>query len=123
MNKPPTPLSRLSRIWRSAPFWVAVVMFAIGIIFHYPDQTHLPFVFWLGLSRHAMDRILFLVPITYVSVTFGLKAGLASMATALVIMLPRVFLLSPHPRDALLETCAVIVVGGLVNFWLARLRR
>jgi two-component system sensor histidine kinase DegS len=37
-------------------------------------------------------------------------------------MLPRVFLLSPHPADALLETIAVTLVGGL-TIWLAWIKR
>ena len=124
MNNVPTPISRVLRILRNGYFWVAVAMFAVGAIFHYPDQMLVsPILSWLGLTRHAMDRILFLVPITYVGVIFGLKAGLASVATALVIMLPRVFLISLHPRDALLETCAVIIVAGLLNVWLERGRR
>ena len=109
---------------RSPHLWGVVALFVIGIIFHYPEQIlWSPFSSSLGLTRHAMDRILFLLPISYTGVVFGLKIGLASVAVALCIMLPRVFLISLHPLDALLETGAIIVVGVLVNVWLHYNRR
>ena len=99
-------------------------MFIIAIIFHYPQYLLLPPVFsLLGLTRHAMERILFLLPMTYTGFIFGIKAGLASTVMALIIMLPRIFLISPSPRDALLETCGVIVIGGLINLWFEGYRR
>jgi len=94
-------------------------MFAIGIIFHYPDQIlRSPIFSWL--TRHAMDRILFLMPITYAGTIFGLKTGFVSVAVSLAIMLPRVFLVSLNMLDALIETGAVIIIGILINILLER---
>jgi len=115
------------RIIYSGHFWLVVAMFAIGIVLHYPQQilaTSSPSLFsFLGLTRHALERVLFLLPVTYAGFYFGLKAGLASLAVALAIMLPRVFLISLYPPDALLETGSIILIGGLVNLWFEGYRR
>ncbi|MFB0559292.1 MAG: GAF domain-containing protein [Dehalococcoidales bacterium] len=120
-------LSRVLRIVTNPHFWVVVALFAIGIILHYPQQilsTSSPSLFlFLGLSRHAIERIFFLLPLTYVGFFFGLKAGLASLAVALGIMLPRVFLISLYSPDALLETSGIIIIGGLVNLGFEGYRR
>jgi len=96
-------------------------MFAIGIILHYPQQIlsiESPSLFSsLGLTRYAVERIFLLVPIGYAGFFLGIKAGLASSAIALAIMLPRIFLISLYPEDALFETGGVILIGGLVNLW------
>jgi len=113
------PKKGISLVIRSPHFWVLVAMFAIGIIFHYPDQIFRAPIF-SGLTRHAMDRILFLVPIIYAGAVFGLKTGLASIAVALAIMLPRVFVVSSYPLDALVETAVTVVIGLLVNIVLER---
>ena len=99
-------------------------MFAIGTIFHYPEDIVLPSIFHLtGLTRHAMERVLFLLPITYCGFIVGLKSGLAAIVVSLAIMLPRVILVSPSPTDAILETLAVVIIGVLVNMWFEGYRR
>ncbi|MBA7485092.1 hypothetical protein ES707_20627 [subsurface metagenome] len=127
MRMAPHMLSRVLRIISSPHFWVVVALFAIGIVLHYPQQilsTSSPSLFsFLGLTRHTVERIFFLLPVSYAGLIFGIKAGLASLVVALIIMLPRVFLISPSFPDALLETGFVIIVGGLVNLWFEGYRR
>ena len=41
------------------------------------------------------------------------------LAIAVLIMLPRIFLFSPHPTDAILEAAAVAAIGYLV-MWMYR---
>jgi len=114
-------LSGHLKIISSLHFWAVVIIFVIVTVLHYPQQllsTSSPSLFsFLGLSRHAMERILLLVPVSYAAFVFGTKAGLISLAVAAVIMLPRVFLFSEYLPDALLETIAVILIGGLINMW------
>jgi len=102
-------------------------MFAVGVILHYPQQilnTDSPSLFsFLGLTRHAMERIFLLLPITYAGFFLGMKGGLTSLAIALAVMLPRVFLISLYRADALFETGIIIVIGGLVNLWFERYRK
>ncbi len=124
MKEPPVRENRILGVVRSPHFWIVVAMFVIGTILHYPEQIILPSLLsGLGLSRHAMERVLFLLPMAYTGFMFGIKAGLVSVGVALVIMLPRVFLLSLSPHDALLETSIVVIVGFLVNLWFEGYRR
>lgn len=115
----PHILSRASKVISNPRFWLVVLMFAIGVALHYPQQilaTDSPSLFsFLGLTRHAVERILFLLPLTYVGFVFGVKAGLASLAVAFLIMLPRAIFVSLSLPDALLEIGGVILIGGLVN--------
>jgi two-component system sensor histidine kinase DegS len=124
----PSPISRrVLKVISSYHFWLVVAMFALGVVLHYPQQIlgtdSASLLASLGLTRHAVERVFLLLPITYVALIFGIKAGLASLAVALVIMLPRALWVSSYPADALFETGGVIVIGGLVNFWLERHRR
>lgn len=113
--------SRMPRIMRNPHFWIVLALFAAGAIFHHAEQigflTYEESSTHFGLTRHAVDRVLFLIPITYAGFIFGITGGLISLAVALTIMLPRVIFVSPSWGDALLETLGVILVGGLVNMW------
>ena len=119
--------NRISRVISSYHFWLAVVMFALGVVLHYPQQilgTDSPSLLaFLGLTRHAVERVFLLLPVAYVSFIFGFKAGLASLAVALAIMLPRSILISTSPPDALFETGVIIIIGGIVNLWFYLHRR
>ena len=120
-------ISRHLKILSNPHFWAVVIIFAIVIVLHYPQQilsTSSPSLFsFLGLSRHALERILLLVPVSYAAFVFGTTAGFVSLAVASVIMLPRVFLISEYFPDALLETIAVILIGVLINLWFDRSRK
>ena len=75
--------------------------------------------FHFGLSRHALDRILFLLPIIYSGFVFGLVWGGATCLAALLVMLPRAILISPVPLDAFLEIGGVVTIGALACLWLS----
>ncbi len=115
----PAILNPAPKVIRNPRFWIIVALFVGGIILHYPQQ--LPFggvetpSSFLGLTRHAIERVYLLAPIIYAGFTFGKKGGIASSAVALGIMLPRAILISPSPVDALLETGGVISIGAAVN--------
>jgi len=102
-------------------------MFAVGIIFHYPQQLlgieSTSLLAFMGLTRYAVERILFLVPVTCAGMFLGRRAGLASLALTMVIILPRIFLLSEYGAEAFLEAGAVLVLGVLVNLWFEVKRR
>jgi len=117
MNSP-----KAAMIWHSYHFWLLLVVFAACTIFHYVEQIGLPQTlpasFHFGLIRHAVDRVLFLFPILYSSLTFGLVAGLGTAVAAVLAMLPRLLLISPSPIDSVLEMAAVIAFGVLACLWL-----
>lgn len=116
-------MNRCIRALGNRHFWTILAAFLICTALHYPQQL----LFWydagtassfLGLSRHAVERILFLFPVVYAGTVFGLRGGIACLAFAFVVMLPRLILMTGYPVDAWFETFAVIVAGGLANWWL-----
>lgn len=113
---------RIRKLAVNPHFWGILFMFAVCIILHYPQQildTSSPTLFsFMGLTRHAIERILLLVPVCYAGLIFGLEWGLVSLTAAAIIMIPRVYLVSEYFADAFLETFLVIVVGFLINLWI-----
>jgi len=109
------------RIIRNRHFWLILVLFVFCSVLHYAELMGIPGTtepsFRFGLTRHALDRILFLVPIIYSAYIFRLAGGLGTSFAALLVMLPRATLLSPVPADAILETASVILVGVLASLW------
>jgi len=108
-------MSRLREAMRGRSFWILATMLAgLGLV-HYltPQVRALPLTPY-GLDRHAVERIIFLLPVAAGSFAFGQSGGLVVLALAVLIMLPRVFLISPYPADALVEVLGVGVVGYLV---------
>jgi PAS domain S-box-containing protein len=112
---------------RRLHFWIIALLFLLCILLHYPEQ--LLFLrqseggSLLGLQRHALERILFLAPVVYAAHVFGFTGGWVSLGFALSAMLPRVILISSQPRDAAFETILTVLIGGLINAWLASRRR
>ncbi len=123
----PHILSRLPKIISNRHFWIVLALFAVGIVIHYPQQvlsTNSDSLFlFLGLTRHTMERVLSLTPTIYAGLFFGLKAGLASLAGSLLIILPRAIFISSNPLDALFESVGVILIGGLAILWLEQHRK
>jgi signal transduction histidine kinase len=115
------------KIVKSPHFWIVVFLFIVGIILHYPQQilaTSSTSLFsFLGLSRHAVERIFLLLPIGYASFFINNKAGWVSLVISAAIMFPRVFFISEYFPDALFETIEVIVIGGLIILWFVYYRR
>ncbi len=68
----------------------------------------------MTLDRHAVERILFLLPVTVAAFAFGRIGGMTTLVAAVLIMVPRAIWLSHHPVDALMETIAASAVGLLV---------
>jgi len=124
---PPRISGQMSKVISNYKFWLVVAMFALGVVLHYPQQilnTDSPSLLaFLGLTRHAVERVFLLLPIAYAGLIFGLKAGLVSLAVAFVIMLPRAIFLSTSPPDALFESVGIIIIGGIVNLWFHLHRR
>jgi two-component system sensor histidine kinase DegS len=120
-------LKRASFSVLSPHFWIIVAMFLIGIVFYYPQQIlhteNQSLLSFLGLTHHTVERTLFLVPIIYAGMFFGSRGGIAALAISLVIILPRVFLISVDQTEALLQSGAVAILGVLVNLWFEVKRR
>jgi len=119
--------SRCPRIPGSLHFWIIVALFAFCCVLHYPGLLPLAaeksLTARLGFERHALERILFLGPVTYAAFIFGLRPGAACLLLAVLAMLPRALLLSPAPTDALVETALIMGLGGFTIGWLETRRR
>lgn len=117
---------KLITVLRNRHFWIICGIIAICFILQYPwiitgSQTSL-FSF-LGLTRHAVERILFLLPISYSAFIFGTMAGILCLVTSALIMLPRVLFISQYFSDALMETIGVLFVGALIILWFDSYRK
>lgn len=121
MGKKDKPfLGRLGELLRRPGFWTIILLFVIFTIPHYSEAYGYPaglgtLMSAIGLTRHAMERILFLVPIVWSGFLFGTKGTIISSLAALACMLPRAILISEYQADALFETAAVTIVGGFVS--------
>ena len=71
----------------------------------------------MGLTHHAVERILFLIPVTYAATVFGIKAGMTSLVIAILIMLPRILMIPDFRAEAIMEIGIVFILGILVNLW------
>ena len=108
------------RLIRNGIFWLIIIFFTLCCVLHYAELIGIPDTLFpslhFGLTRHSLDRILFLLPVIYSSSTFGRKGALITSLAALAAMLPRAILISPAPGDALLETGGILVIG-IVASW------
>jgi two-component system sensor histidine kinase DegS len=90
-------------------------MLAVSAFLHYfTPQIRFPPLSSFPLTRHAVERIIFILPIAGAAFAFGQAGGLITLVIAVLIMLPRVFFISAYPMDSLVETIGVAVVSYLV---------
>lgn len=103
---------------RNPQFWSTVIIFVLITLHHYDNLTSFSIFsapdIPLGLTRHTIDRILYLVPISLSSFTFGSRGGKLSVIIAFLAMLPRALFISPGPATSILETAVITLIGGLV---------
>jgi len=103
------------QLTKSQYFWVVVVMLLICGFFHYyAAQADLLHQAAFPMTRQAVVRIIFLLPVAAAAFGFGLRDGLITLAVATLIMLPRAIFISDQPFDALFETLAVAIVGCIL---------
>ncbi len=98
--------------------WLTICMVALGGVLHYtsplaPYAGDLPF----QITRHHMNRVLFMVPVVYAGFIFGPRGGFFTLIVVTVLMLPRAILLSPSPADSVLEVAAIVLVSSLIILW------
>jgi two-component system sensor histidine kinase DegS len=109
-------------IWLLIVLFLGVTFFQVGAYLKYP--SFLANVTGnVGLTRYTIERILYLLPITWAAISFGWRGGAITSVAAVACMLPRALLDSPVREDALVETGAIFMVGHLVSYSLESLRR
>jgi len=111
----------LKRIILRPGFWLVVALLVLITIPHYQEFVTLPS--FIGLNRHTLERIAYLVPIILSGFVFGWRGAVATSVVALACMLPQAIFVSQSPKNALFETGAVFIVGNMVALGLGSLRR
>jgi signal transduction histidine kinase len=114
-----SPKHRWKAVAASPLFWIsAAALIAITALHYLSPQTRTLFPRLNAfLNRHAVERILFILPVAAASLAFRSRGGLVALALVVAMMIPRALWLSPQPADALIETAAVAIVGCFV-IWL-----
>ncbi len=107
---------------RNPHFWAVIIIFIIVSLLQYVELigwpgTVSPSFHW-GLIRHSFDRLLLIIPILYANWIFGIRAGIAVTAAALLVSLPRIIFISPAKLDSILELLIIVIVSLLVCFLL-----
>ncbi len=102
---------------RNPHLWLLLGMLALGGVLHYaefltPSLTNEG----VPLPSHSMLRVLFLLPVIYGAFIFGPRGGSASLAVAVLLMVPEA-LRSPRPANDLVEVGSVALVGLLTMAW------
>lgn len=119
--------NRITKVLYNPHFWILFGILIVFSVLHYSKillfSINIDIDSIFGLQRHAIVRKLLLIPIFYAAFIFGLKGGIICLAVSLIIMLPRVLIISSYPNDAIFETCITIIIGILINWWLESRRK
>lgn len=114
-------LRRISYTIFNPQFWSIVIIFVLITLHHYDDQTMFQlfarFDPPLRLTRHTIDRILYLFPIVLSSMAFGFRGGAITLALAFAAMMPRALFISSFGPNAVLETLFITAIGSLAPLW------
>jgi PAS domain S-box-containing protein len=122
------PVSQVMKVISKPGFWFIAIIMVLITIPYYAESLQLPsflrqLIENFGLARHAFERVLYLAPIVWAGFLFGWKGAFVTSLVALGCMLPRAIFITNYPKDALLETGAVFVVGNVLAISFASLRR
>ena len=123
MSSTLTPLQeRWKRIVSNPSFWILVVVLTGTTFLHY-CTPQIRLLASHPITRHAAERIMFIVAVISATFTFGYVGGLITLALVVLLMLPRVFLISLHPVDAFVEVIATALIGYLAVWMLGSKQR
>jgi signal transduction histidine kinase len=109
------------RVPREAHVWIILAIMTCGTLLYYADS--IPWIdtvestLRLDFTRRSIHRILSILPVAYAAAVFGLQGGLLASLVIGAALLPRVFLVSSEPHDALVEVIAFVFIGAIVS-WL-----
>lgn len=108
-------MDAVQKLLKNRHFWIVAVMLIICSFFHYfAPQMPLLSTAEFPMTRQAVVRIIFLLPVAAAAFAFGRSGGFITLALATLIMLPRAFFISDQPLDALFEIVGVAVVGCIL---------
>jgi signal transduction histidine kinase len=117
-----TPKGTTRKPVHSRAVWIyALALVAIALLYYCPPRLFSTPL--LPLTRRAAVRVLFVLPIAGATFVYGQLGGWVTLAVAVLIMLPRAWLSSAYPVDALLEVLATAGIGSLVVWMIEWHRR
>jgi PAS domain S-box-containing protein len=109
------------KIWTRYQFWIILILFAAVTLFLYRDviwtSGFRTDVFLFNLSRHTIERNLFLIIALYTGFVLGIFPTLIVIVASLMVMLPQAILYSSNRSDAILEVFLVTVAGVAFLNW------
>jgi two-component system, NarL family, sensor histidine kinase DegS len=109
------------KIWTRYHFWIIITLFAAVTLFLYRDviwsSGFKSDVFLFNLSRHTIERNLFLLIVLYTGFVFGILPTLIVIGASLAAMLPQALLYSGNVSDAVLEVALVTIAGFAFVNW------
>jgi signal transduction histidine kinase len=124
------PENESSKRLRSPHPWIIVSCFIVLTFLYYVDQTSLVdreyFDSSLLTGVHDLHRTLFLIPIIYAGLIYGIKGSLITSLSFLCVVLPRAASLSPFPNPlsrALISVASSTMIGVLVALWVNRFQK
>jgi PAS domain S-box-containing protein len=96
------------------------ILFVLLSLSHYheyltdiPVLSNLDISSVLILSRHGIERFLYVLLIFYAGWIIGLRGGIILLVLSAAAMFPRALIISTNPRDALIETIFALVISGM----------
>lgn len=119
-------MKRLTAEIRKPFFWAILILFVAGVFLHYSQYLPLPvsgLSSFLGLERHSIERILFLVVVILSAVLSGITVGLTYLVLVTAAMLPYLFISPNTGADDIFEVVLVTVTGLGFNLWFEVHRR
>jgi len=94
--------------------WTVVALVILFAVYYYAaDIAALDWLVpqgYLGLTRQAFQRALFLIPVFVAAWKLGLKGGVACTIVVGAIMVPRA-MADPWRTDAIVETVVIVIIG------------
>ena len=121
-------LNLVARTFRKPGFWFILALLILITLLHYGETFTYPGVFLrmvsdLNLDRHAIERILYLAPVVWAGFILGWRGAFITSIVALACMFPRAIFISESPKDAIIESGAIFIIGNVLAISFHSLRR
>jgi PAS domain S-box-containing protein len=110
------------KVWTRGHFWIILLLFATVALLLFRDVIwpagFKSDVFLFNLSRHTIERNLFLLLALYTGFVFGRLPALVILGMSLLVMLPQALFYSANRSDAILEVLLVTIAGLAFVYWM-----
>jgi len=120
-------LEGLANLVRRPGFWAILATILLITVPHYEKALAHPaflvnLMAYLGIGRHAFERILYLAPVVWAGFLFGHRGAVTVSLIVLALMLPHAVFLSSNHLGAIFESSAVFIMGNILAITFSSLR-